>query len=245
MTRGLPNRDGEPFGSALTRRTALLRMGGAALGLGALCLSEKVSQAHSPNKFYQGALPYDFSALQGFLSAEAVESHYRHHHRPLVDRANEILEETARARAEGRFADLPGYNDVFTASISGHVLHTTYWHSMSPYGGGDPSGDVGTHISEHFGSPDAFRAHFAAMAKAMPESGWTVLVWEPNSSRMLLVNLTGEAGPFFLGSFPLLALDLHEHAYYPDYGHRRDDYVDKFLEVLDWDFLAVQLKRAH
>ncbi|MEZ4647205.1 MAG: Fe-Mn family superoxide dismutase [Candidatus Eisenbacteria bacterium] len=232
-------------GAAYSRRSALAAIGSALVGIGVLPLGAGRATAHSPNKFYQGALPYDFTALKGFLSAESLESHYRFHHRPQVDRANELLELLAKARADERFDLIPGYNEELTRSISGHVLHSLFWHSMSPYAAAEPTGDVATHLVDHFGSTSAFRSQLRAMARAVPEAGWTTLVWEPNSGRLLVVNLDGDAGPFLLGSAPLLALDLHEHAYYPDYGHRRDDYIDKFLEMLDWDFLAVQLKRVH
>lgn len=225
-----------------SRRSALLRLGAlAAFGLSPIGRA----QAHSPNKFFQGALPYDFTALEGFLSAESLEAHYRHHHRPLVDEANALLDAIAAARAAARFDALSELQRPLVAAASGHVLHTVYWSSMSPHGGGDPSGDVGAHIAEHFGSADGFRAQFAALSKAEPAGGWTVAVWEPLSSRILVTRLCDDTGPFLVGATPLLALDLHEHAYYPDYGHRRDDYVDKFLDLLDWDSLALQLKRAH
>ncbi|MCA9757114.1 MAG: superoxide dismutase [Candidatus Eisenbacteria bacterium] len=232
-------------GEGLTRRSALAAIGSGLVGLGIVPFGARRASAHSPNKFYQGALPYDFTALKGFLSQESLESHYRFHHRPQVDRANELLELLAKARAEKTFDLIPGYSDELTRAISGHVLHSLFWHSVSPYTAGDPTGDVATHIVDHFGSTDAFRSQLRSMARAVSESGWTTLVWEPNSSRLLVVNIEGDAGPFLLGSAPLLALDLHEHAYYPDYGHRRDDYIDKFLEMIDWDFLAVQLKRVH
>jgi len=231
-------------GRGLTRRGALACLTGFAVA----GLSHRLAGpalGHSPNKFFQGALPYDFSALEGFLSAESLENHYRHHHRPLVDQANGLLDEITAVRSAGHFDALPELQKRLTMAASGHVLHSIHWSSMSPHGGGDPTGDVGAHIVEHFGSAEGFRRNFAALANADPACGWTVAVWEPLSSRILITRLDDDAGPFLAGAIPLLALDLHEHAYHPDYGHRRGDYVDKFLDLLDWDFLAVQLKRAH
>lgn len=225
---------------------AIGRVLGPALAGGALtAVAGGGAEAHSPHEFVQGALPYDFSALEGFLSPAAVEAHYRNHHRPQVDRANEILRAMARARRDGRLDLIPGLNAALAGNVSGHLLHSLYWQSVSPFGPAEPTGDLAAHIEEHFGSLVAFRAEFAAVAKSLPGNGWTVVSWEPASGRILLTNTLGDADGVIAGAFPLLALDLHEHAYYPDYGHRRDDYVDKFLDRIQWDFLAVQLKRAH
>lgn len=229
----------------MNRRQALLSLGSLA-GAGAIALKNTgTAHAHSPNNFYQGTLPYDFTSLEGFLSAESVQSHYANHHRPHVDGANHFVEEIAKARSEENWALIPELSRDLSRHVNGHNLHVVYWQSMAPHGGGDPGGDVGYHIETHFGSAEAFRRQFREEAQALRGNGWVLLVWEPVSARLLVTSVEGNTNAMLHNAAPILALDLFEHAYYPDYGHRRDDYIDKFFDVLNWDFAAVQLKRNH
>jgi Fe-Mn family superoxide dismutase len=104
---------------------------------------------------------------------------------------------------------------------------------------------VKEHLEASFGSVDAFRAHFAAATKAVEASGWGILAWEPLGSRLIITAAESHQQMAFQGSIPLLVCDVWEHAYYLQYQNRRAEYVDKFFDVIDWDFLALQLKRVH
>ena len=115
--------------------------------------------------------------------------------------------------------------------------HTFLWHSMSPNGGGDPSGPLAEAISAEFGNLDGFRAEFKNAALGQFGSGWT---WLVRSADGLQIVSTGNAAtPMTEGFNPLLTLDVWEHAYYLDYQNKRDAYIDAFLnELINWEFAA-------
>ena len=118
--------------------------------------------------------------------------------------------------------------------------HTFYWNSMSPEGGGDPSGAIGAAIDSAFGSADEFRAQFGTAAKTNFGSGWA---WLIQGSGGLEITTTSNADlPLKHGQKALLTIDVWEHAYYLDYQNARPSYVDTWLEqLINWEFAASNL----
>jgi Fe-Mn family superoxide dismutase len=201
--------------------------------------------AHSAQGYALPPLPYDKTALTGFLSAEVLEIHHDKHHAGYVTGLTNTLEAMQDARAQGDYGAIKSLGRALAFHGSGHLLHSIYWNSMSPHGGGEPTGAVKEHLETSFGSVDAFRKHFAAATKAAEASGWGILAWEPIGSRLIILAAESHQQMGFQGAAPLLVCDVWEHAYYLDYQNRRTDYVDKFFDVINWDFLALQLKRVH
>jgi len=189
-------------------------------------------------------LPYDKSALDGFLSAELLELHHDQHHRKYVDGLNQALVRLAEARRNDDFEPIRALSRAVAFNGSGHVLHTLYWHSMSPQGGGDPAGDLKKALEASFGSVDGFRRHFAAATKKVEGGGWGCLVYEPFGRRLLINAFESHQNMAFHGTTPLLVCDVWEHAYYLDYRNRRTEYVDRFLDVVHWDLAARRLEEV-
>jgi Fe-Mn family superoxide dismutase len=115
--------------------------------------------------------------------------------------------------------------------------HSFLWHSMSPDGGGEPTGALADAINARFGKLEKFRAEFKAAALGQFGSGWA---WLVHTAGGLDIVTTGNADtPLVDGATPLLTLDVWEHAYYLDYQNKRDTYVDAFLgELINWEFAA-------
>jgi len=121
-----------------------------------------------------------------------------------------------------------------------HFNHSFYWKSLSPDGGGDPSGAVATALKGAFGSIDKFREEFSAKSTTLFGSGWCWLV--KNADGSLAIEQTQNAGcPLTEGKTPLLTCDVWEHAYYVDYRNRRPDYVKAFWNIVNWDFVAANM----
>ena len=191
-------------------------------------------------------LPYARTALEPHISAETLRFHYGQHHRGYVERANRLVEGTAHAKRslletmrkshtpEGR-AQSPLFNNA--AQV---FNHTFYWNSMTPEGGGPPQGLMAEWIDKSFGSYPAFRNAFSEAALSQFGSGW---IWLVLAEGRLAVQATDNAEtPILQGHQPLLVLDVWEHAYYLDYQHRRDRYVDAFLDhLIHWEFAANNL----
>ncbi|MYD06760.1 MAG: superoxide dismutase, partial [Acidimicrobiaceae bacterium] len=142
--------------------------------------------------------------------------------------------------------------------------HTFYWQSMSPDGGGDPSGELVAAIASSFGSVDALRAELAAAATGNFGSGWTWLVRRAagdaegagaggagaggggaGGGELAVVNTDDADNPLTSGHTPLLTIDIWEHAYYLDYQNARSAYIATFLEhLINWDFAAANYAAA-
>jgi len=184
-------------------------------------------------------LPYAGSALDPHVSERTLEFHHGKHHATYVTNANKMLEGSPLAdkpleeivQAVAGDADKVGlFNNA--AQVWNH---TFFWNSMSPSGGGQPSGEIGKRIDADFGSYDKFREAFLTAATTQFGSGWAWLVVDGGK---LAVTKTANADtPLAHGQKALLTIDVWEHAYYLDYQNRRPDFVNAFLDHLaNWEF---------
>ena len=182
------------------------------------------------------ALPYAMDALQPHISKETLEFHYGKHHQTYVTNLNNLIKGT-----EFENSSL----DEIVKKSSGGVFnnaaqiwnHTFYWNSLSPKGGGNPSGALAAAIDAKWGSFDAFKEAFTKSAVANFGSSWTWLVKKADGS-LDIVNTSNAATPLTTADRPLLTCDLWEHAYYIDYRNRRPDYLGAFWSLVNWDFAA-------
>ena len=198
----------------------------------------------SVQEYSLAPLPYANNALDGYLSAEILELHHDKHHAGYVAGLNKALSDLAEARSAGNLGAVKPLSRAIAFHGSGHVLHTLYWNSMSPNGGGDPSGDLKSALESSFGSVDAFRKHFAEATKNAEASGWGILAYEPLGDRLVILAAEVHQQMTIQGTVPLLVCDVWEHAYYLRYQNRRAEYVDKFFDVVHWNYAAERLAKA-
>ena len=126
------------------------------------------------------------------------------------------------------------YQKNLSFNLAGHVNHSVFWPNMSPDGGDKPTGELAAAIDEHFGSFDAFRAHFTASALGIQGSGWSILAWDSLGKKLLVVQLYDHQGNLPVGLTPLLLLDMWEHAFYLDYKNVKADYVKAWWNIANW-----------
>lgn len=187
------------------------------------------------------ALPYAIDALEPHVSAKTFEFHHGKHHKAYVDKLNAAIAGTdyesqpleTIISASHRLTDTAVFNNAAQA-----WNHTFLWHSMSPSGGGNPTGPLADAINEGFGDLASFKSQFKAAAMGQFGSGW---VWLVRNGEALEIVTTGNADTPLTatGVTPLLTLDVWEHAYYLDYQNKRDAYIDAFLsELINWEFAA-------
>ena len=112
--------------------------------------------------------------------------------------------------------------------------HTFFWHVMSPKGGGEPVGKVGELIAEIFTGFSAFKEQFNTAAKSRFGSGWAWLVID-NSGKLSIISTANQDTPLSGGLYPILGLDVWEHAYYLQYFNRRVDYISAWWNVVNWE----------
>jgi Fe-Mn family superoxide dismutase len=121
--------------------------------------------------------------------------------------------------------------------------HTFFWNSLSPKGGGEPTGAIAAKITEDFGSFDAFKTEFVAGGVSQFGSGWVWLV--ADGGKLKIVKTANAASPLTDGMTPVLVADLWEHAYYLDFQNRRPDFLASFLDnLVNWDFANENLSKA-
>jgi Fe-Mn family superoxide dismutase len=189
-------------------------------------------------------LPYDYAALEPHLSGRILELHHDKHHKAYVDGANKVMERLQEARATSDFGTINQLEKNLAFHLSGHVMHSLFWKNLSPDGGGEPTGDLGSAVAEHLGSFDQFRAQFVEAANNVQGSGWAALSWEPLGKRLIIEQVYDHQGNVGQGGPPLLVLDMWEHAYYLQYENRKTEWVDAFWHLVNWDDVAMRFKNT-
>ena len=181
-------------------------------------------------------LPYEKNALEPHISAETLEFHYGKHHQTYVTNLNNLI-----AGTEFENLSLDEIVKKATGGIFNNAAqvwnHTFYWHSLSPNGGGEPTGALADAIIKTFGSFEKFKEDFSKTAITTFGSGWAWLVKNADGS-LALVSTSNAATPLTAGQTPLLTIDVWEHAYYVDYRNLRPKYVEAFWSLVNWDFAA-------
>jgi len=184
-------------------------------------------------------LPYDYAALEPHIDEQTMRLHHDKHHQAYVDKANGALDGTEHegkpieevvANLDALPADIKG---VVRNNGGGHLNHSLFWESMSPDGGGEPSGDLAGAIDDAFGSFDAFKEQFEAAGVKQFGSGWAWLVVDGGALKV--TSTPNQDNPVTGGQTPLLGNDVWEHAYYLKYNNRRPEYLKTWWNVVDWN----------
>ncbi len=186
-------------------------------------------------EFVLPPLGYAYDALEPHIDAQTMELHHSKHHQGYVNGLNRALGALAEIRAGSRDAgEIKRWSRELAFHGSGHLLHCVFWSCMSPGGGGAPSGPLADAINRDFGGFDQFATHFKAASSAVEASGWGLLVHEPMSNTLMVMQAEKHQNLTAWGVTPLVAIDVWEHAYYLKYQNRRKAYVDAFMNVIDW-----------
>lgn len=186
-------------------------------------------------------LPYAKNALDPYISEETLEYHYGKHHAAYVTNLNKLITDT-------EFEDKE-LEDIIRSAPAGGLFnnaaqvwnHTFYWNSLSPNGGGNPSGAIADAINESFGSFDEFKEKFSNAAKTNFGSGWTWLIKQDNG-QLDVFNTDDADTAIKHNKQPLLTIDVWEHAYYIDYRNARPKYVEAYWNLVNWDFVSQNLE---
>ena len=181
-------------------------------------------------------LPFTKNSLAPHISEETLDFHYGKHHQTYVTNLNNLVPGT---EFEGLTLE-----DIVMRSSGGIFNnaaqvwnHTFYWNSLSPNGGGEPTGALADAINAEFGSFAGFKEAFTKCAVTTFGSGWAWLVKNPEG-KLALVSTSNAGCPLTDGHTPLLTCDVWEHAYYIDYRNARPAYLDAFWALVNWDFAA-------
>lgn len=186
------------------------------------------------------SLPYAHDALEPYIDTMTMEIHHGKHHAGYTNNLNNAIQGTD---LDGKsIEDILAAVDAHPAGVrnnaGGFYNHSLFWNVMSPNGGGTPGGSLGEAINRDFGSFDAFKEEFSKAAATRFGSGWAWLCVHPGG-KLDVCSSANQDNPLMpgigCGGFPILGLDVWEHAYYLKYQNMRPKYIEAFFNVINWD----------
>jgi Fe-Mn family superoxide dismutase len=186
------------------------------------------------------ALPYAPDALEPYIDKQTMEIHHGKHHQAYITNLNKALEsapELAGKTVEELLANnLAKVPDAIKTAVrnngGGHINHSMFWTILGPKAGGAPEGHLAAAINGAFGSFDTFKEKFGAAATTRFGSGWAWLL--KTGSGVEITSTANQDSPVMEGKFPVIGLDVWEHAYYLKYQNRRPEYISAWWSVVNW-----------
>jgi Fe-Mn family superoxide dismutase len=190
--------------------------------------------------FELAPLPYANNALEPQFDALTMEIHHDRHHNAYVTKLNAAVKDTPLEgkSLEELFASMSTLAPAVRNNGGGHYNHDLFWNILSPNGGGSPVGTLAAAIDAKFGSFDAFKEEFKKAGITRFGSGWAWLVAQKDGS-VAVSSTPNQDNPLMdvadVKGFPVIGLDVWEHAYYLKFQNKRPDYIDAFWSVVDWN----------
>jgi Fe-Mn family superoxide dismutase len=195
-------------------------------------------------------LPYAFDALEPYIDKQTMEIHHDKHHGAYVTNLNKALEsapdlqnKTVEELLANNCAIVP--ENIRTAvrnNGGGHINHSMFWQIMAPKAGGNPSGNVAQAINSAFGSFDQFKEKMNAAGVGRFGSGWAWLV--KSGGKVEIISTANQDSPVMEGKFPVMGVDVWEHAYYLKYQNRRPEYLGAWWNVVNWPEIEKRFNSA-
>ena len=186
-------------------------------------------------------LPYSYSALKQFIDAETMSYHYNKHYKGYVDKLNKALSKKKGSdlELEEIIKSISKFDKTIRNNAGGAFNHALFWKMLSPKTQ-KPFGDVLNRINKDFSSYKKFQFKFEEVAKERFGSGWVWLVLNKKNT-LKIISTPNQDNPLMNvvqdGGFPILGLDLWEHAYYLKYRNKRDEYIKNFWKSVNWEFV--------
>jgi Fe-Mn family superoxide dismutase len=197
-------------------------------------------------------LPFPSDALEPHIDKQTMEIHHGKHHNAYVTNLNAAI--AKHPNLDGKpLHDILANNlamvpDDIKAAVrnngGGHHNHSLFWEILNPAGkqGTTPVGNLANAINSTLGGLDKLKEQFKAAATGRFGSGWAWLV--KRGQKIEIISTANQDSPLMEGAFPIIGLDVWEHAYYLKYQNRRPDYVDAWWNVVNWKIAEDRFNRA-
>lgn len=192
--------------------------------------------------FVQPSLPYAFNSLEPYIDTETMKIHYLKHHAAYTQQFNDITRQLGISNKPAReiLSEVSKYPESIRNNGGGYLNHLLFWNVLSPNGGGMPEGKLHDAIISSFGSFDNFKNQFDTAARSVFGSGWAWLIFSEGKLKITatqdqdnpIMDISKDKG------FPIICLDVWEHAYYLKYQNKRTDYINAFWNIVNWDFAS-------
>lgn len=198
--------------------------------------------------FELAPLPYASDALEPHFDKMTMEIHHGKHHAAYTANLNAAIAGTPSESKtiEEILADVEALGAGIRNNGGGYYNHNLFWESLSPTGGGEPTGELAAAIDAAFGSFAAFKETFAKAGATRFGSGWAWLCVK--GGKLEVCSSPNQDNPLMpgvgCGGYPILGLDVWEHAYYLHYQNRRPDYIAAFWNIVNWDKVSERFAAA-
>jgi superoxide dismutase, Fe-Mn family len=204
-------------------------------------------QASGP--FQLTPLPYAYNALEPYIDAQTMEIHHSKHLAAYVTNLNAAVKgtEAEKMTLQDIMANTKKFDIKVRNNAGGVYNHDLYFASLSPKGGGQPTGELAAAIDATFGSFDNMKAQLNNAGLTRFGSGWAWLYVTPEG-KLAICSTPNQDNPLmdiaeFKGK-PILGIDVWEHAYYLKYQNKRGDYLNAIWSVISWDEVAKRFAAA-
>ena len=195
-------------------------------------------------------LPYAYNALEPYIDEETMHLHHDMHHVAYVNNLNAAVEKHSELFQKSSIDLIKNLQqvpeDIRTAvrnNGGGDVNHTMFWEIMKPNGGGQPTGELANAINQTFGGFDQLKQQINQAGATRFGSGWAWLSLDP-SGKLVIESTANQDNPYSEGRYPILGVDVWEHAYYLKYKNRRPEYLNQWWNTINWDAVASRYARA-
>lgn len=211
--------------------------------MGLLRLTARVISARSKHTLPD--LPYDYGALEPTISADIMKLHHSKHHATYVNNLNVAEEKLQEAQAKNDINTIISLQPALRFNGGGHINHSIFWTNLTPKGGGEPAGELMNAVRKDFGSFDNFKSQLSAITIGIQGSGWGWLGYNTQQKKLQLATCPNQHPlQATTGLFPLLGIDVWEHAYYLQYKNVRPDYVKAIFNIINWDDVSKRYEKA-
>ena len=225
-------------------------LGGASFLSTKVTLAGIVSEEQKPSEtgFFLLPLPYAYNALEPYIDAQTMEIHHKKHHQSYIDKLNAAVKGTD---AEGKtlddiIANISRYQEAVRNNAGGHFNHSLFWTILGPKAGGKPTGRLAEVINTNYKSFENFKTEFNKAAMSRFGSGWAWLI--ARGGNIAITSTPNQDNPYMdvadNKGTPILGLDVWEHAYYLKYQNRRQEYIDAFWNVVNWEAVSKRFETA-
>jgi superoxide dismutase, Fe-Mn family len=197
-------------------------------------------------------LPFPSDALEPNIDKQTMEIHHGKHHAAYVNNLNKALDQAPQIASKSLEELLALNLEIVPEAIKtpvrnnagGHHNHTLFWEILNPAGksGATPTGQLGTAINSTFGSFDQFKEKFTVAASGRFGSGWAWLI--KKGGKLEIISTANQDSPVMDGAYPVIGLDVWEHAYYLKYQNRRPDYIAAWWNVVNWKAADARFAKA-
>lgn len=192
-------------------------------------------------------LPYGFQELEPHISEDTLKFHYGKHYTSYVETLNSLTKNTLYDKLlleEIIFETAQNPSDKKIFNNAAQIWnHTFYWNCMSPQATPEPSPDFKNLLEKNFGQLDHFHKEFTQACQDLFGSGWVWIV-KDSEEKISIMPMENAENPIVLGKTPLLVCDVWEHAYYLDHQNKRNDYLNCFTKIINWDFVESNFQKS-